>query len=99
MRRLLVHQFGPIHIHRFVDRAGLGSTVVLENFHHQNSIARANGSKAFTEERSMICILGRASTNSGSRINLLHERSSSNEKAGSSLTLVSDTIENLLDLF
>ena len=59
----------------------------------------SRSSRTFTEERSMICTLGRASTNSGSRIDLPHERSSSNDNAGSSLTLVSDITENLLDLF
>ena len=36
----LAYQLGPIHIHRSIDRTGLGPTVVFENFDHQRRVVR-----------------------------------------------------------
>ena len=36
----LAHQLGPIHVHRFIDRTGLGPTVIFENFDHQRRVVR-----------------------------------------------------------
>jgi hypothetical protein len=36
----LAYQLGPIHIHRTIDRTGLGPTVVFENFDHQRRVVR-----------------------------------------------------------
>jgi hypothetical protein len=36
----LAYQLGPIHIHRAIDRTGLGPTVVFENFDHQRRVVR-----------------------------------------------------------
>jgi hypothetical protein len=38
--RHLAYQLGPIHIHRSIDRTGLGPTVVFENFDHQRRVVR-----------------------------------------------------------
>lgn len=36
----LAYQLGPIHIHRVIDRTGLGPTVVFKNFDHQRRVVR-----------------------------------------------------------
>ena len=38
----LAYELGPGHIHGTVDRAGLGSRIVLEDFHHQGRVVREN---------------------------------------------------------
>ena len=36
----LAYQLGPIHIHRSIDRTGLGPTIVFESFDHQRRVVR-----------------------------------------------------------
>jgi len=36
--RDLAHQLGPVHVERPVDRTGLGTTVVFEDFDHEGRV-------------------------------------------------------------